>query len=82
MPCLVSLTGKDDDFQSLSWATWATFTTYHPCLKADRVTSGRWSAKPVLAGSSLAATSIFESGETLFIEVLAGGTSLTVSASL
>ena len=24
MPCLVSLTGKDDDFQSLSWATWAT----------------------------------------------------------
>src|SRR5215469_1219583 len=24
MPCLVSLTGKDDDSQSLSWATWAT----------------------------------------------------------
>ncbi len=24
MPCLVSLTGKNDDFQSLSWATWAT----------------------------------------------------------
>ena len=24
MPCLVSLTGKDDDFQSLSWATWVT----------------------------------------------------------
>jgi hypothetical protein len=24
MPCLVSLTGKDSDFQSLSWATWAT----------------------------------------------------------
>jgi hypothetical protein len=24
MPCLVSLTGKDADFQSLSWATWAT----------------------------------------------------------
>jgi hypothetical protein len=24
MPCLMSLTGKDSDFQSLSWATWAT----------------------------------------------------------
>ena len=24
MPCLVSLAGKDSDFQSLSWATWAT----------------------------------------------------------
>ena len=24
MPCTVSLTGKDEDFQSLSWATWAT----------------------------------------------------------
>ncbi len=33
MPCLVSLTGKDADFQSLSWATWATGTPYHPRLK-------------------------------------------------
>jgi hypothetical protein len=24
MPCLVSLTGKGSDFQSLSWDTWAT----------------------------------------------------------
>jgi hypothetical protein len=24
MPCLVLLAGKDADFQSLSWATWAT----------------------------------------------------------
>src|SRR5262245_19015520 len=24
MPCLVSLTGKLSEFQSLSWATWAT----------------------------------------------------------
>ena len=38
MPCLVSLTGKDDDFQSLSWATWATFTPYLPCSKAGPVT--------------------------------------------
>ena len=24
MPCLVSLTGRERDFRSLSWATWAT----------------------------------------------------------
>ena len=30
MPCLVSLTGKDDDFQSLSWATWATAVAARP----------------------------------------------------
>jgi hypothetical protein len=33
MPCLVSLTGKDGDFQSLSWATWA--TTLYTCSASN-----------------------------------------------
>ena len=40
MPCLVSLTGIDCDFQSLSWATWATSTHQDHDVE-------RWSIKPV-----------------------------------
>jgi hypothetical protein len=49
MPCLVSLTGEDSDFQSLSWATWATFTPYH-CLKADRANVEALACKTGLSG--------------------------------
>src|SRR5271167_3283485 len=35
MPCLVSLTGKDDNIQSLSWATWAT-NAQNDCCYSQR----------------------------------------------